>query len=111
MVDLGIGIRASLIRNQAYRDVDTDVEAIEAALEPRVTSTPERNAGIGLFVTKLLLSANGGEMLVRSGTGAVYRGSEDRAESRATRLPGTVVALRARTDRPLDINAVYAQLP
>jgi hypothetical protein len=25
-------------------------------------------------------------------------------------LPGTLVALRARTDQPLDINAIYGQL-
>lgn len=110
IVDLGIGIRASLAKNPAYADVPDDVSAIQTALQPRVSSTPERNAGIGLFVTKLLLASNGGTLAVRSGVGAVYTGERERTIVRDTHFPGTMVALRARTDRPLNINEVYRRL-
>jgi hypothetical protein len=75
-----------------------------------VSATPERNAGIGLFVTRMLLKANGGSMIVRSGLGAVYSGAVERVERSDINLPGTLVAIRARTDNPLDVNSVYAQL-
>jgi anti-sigma regulatory factor (Ser/Thr protein kinase) len=110
IVDLGIGIRGSLTKNPAYADLDDDVAAIQTALRPRVSSTPERNAGIGLFVTRLLLASNGGTLAVRSGVGAVYTGVRERTFVREVDFPGTMVALRARTDRPLDINEVYRQL-
>lgn len=110
IVDLGIGIRSSLSKNASYADIPDDVTAIEAALRPRVSSTPERNAGIGLFVTKLLLRENGGILMVRSGDGAVYSGVQDVARSLAVSFSGTLVALRARTDRPLNINEVYRAL-
>jgi anti-sigma regulatory factor (Ser/Thr protein kinase)/ABC-type transporter Mla MlaB component len=111
IVDLGVGIRASLTRNPAYAGVASDTEAIHTALMPRVSSTPERNAGIGLAVTRLLLAANGGSFTVRSG-GGVVRDVAGTTESEATSayLPGTVIALRANSGRPLDIGAVYAKL-
>jgi anti-sigma regulatory factor (Ser/Thr protein kinase) len=111
IVDLGVGIRRSLVRNESYRDIQDDATAIATALEPQVTSTPERNAGIGLFITRLVLKGNGGSLLVRSGNGAVYAGAEDRAERIDVEMPGTLVALRARTDQPFDMDAVYAALP
>ncbi len=76
----------------------------------RVTATPERNSGIGLFITRLLLRDNGGLLVVRSGAGEVYSGSQEGARETPIYFPGTLVALRARTDRPLDIRAVYGRL-
>lgn len=110
IVDLGVGMRASLTKNPDHADIGDDAEAITRALQPRVSATPERNAGIGLFITKLLLEANGGLLLIRSGYGSVHAGSVDRAALEDAELPGTLVALRARTDRPLDINSVYDHL-
>ncbi|HUB05229.1 MAG TPA: ATP-binding protein, partial [Solirubrobacteraceae bacterium] len=110
IVDLGIGIRASLTKNPDYADTPDDASAITRALQPRVSATPERNAGIGLFITKLLLEANGGLLVVRSGYGSVQAGVTDRTEMESVALPGTLVALRARTDRPLDITSVYEHL-
>ena len=110
IVDLGIGIRASLTKNPTYADIADDATAIETALRPRVTSTPERNSGIGLFVTRLLLRANGGFFVVRSGNAALYAGSQEEVVPARTPFPGTIVALRARTDRPLNIKQVYRRL-
>lgn len=111
IVDLGVGVRSSLARNARYADLRDDATAIETALVPRVTSTPERNAGIGLAVTRLLLAANGGSFTVRSGFGAVRDvAGETSVEEASAELPGTVVSLRASSERALDIGAVYAKL-
>jgi hypothetical protein len=110
IVDLGRGIRASLTANRDYADIADDASAISTALGARVTSTPARNSGIGLYITRRLLAANGGSLLVRSGCGAVYSGATDEVRTEAESMPGTLVVLRARTDRPLDMNAVYQQL-
>jgi anti-sigma regulatory factor (Ser/Thr protein kinase) len=110
IVDLGVGIRTSLTKNDAYSHIKDDATAIDTALQAQVTSTPERNAGIGLFITKMVLKANGGSLFVRSGLGAVYAGGEARSELTEVEMPGTLVALRARTDMPFDLNAAYARL-
>ena len=110
IVDLGIGIRRSLAKNPEYASITDDVEAIKTALQPFVTSTPARNLGTGLFITKLLLRQNGGDLLIRSGNGLVRGGTQEMAEHSDLELPGTVVALRARTDRTLDLNPVYEEL-
>lgn len=110
IVDLGVGVRKSLAHNPDYAGIATDVEAIRTALEPRVSSTPERNAGIGLYITNLLLHANGGQLLVRSGRGAILRGAIDAEEERDIDFPGTIVAIRAHTDAPLDMDHVYEYL-
>lgn len=111
IVDLGVGIRRSLSKNPKYADIGDDVTAIETALEPRVTATPERNSGIGLSITKLLLRDNGGDLIVRSGLGRVVGGAGQQAENMQVELPGTVVVMRANTDRPLDIGKIYEELP
>lgn len=110
IVDLGVGIRTSLTKNPDYAHITEDCKAIETALKPRVTSTPERNAGIGLFITGLVLAFNGGHLLARSGSGAVIRGTSPRVETRAATLPGTVIVIRANIDRPLDLEPVYRAL-
>jgi anti-sigma regulatory factor (Ser/Thr protein kinase) len=110
IADVGIGVRASLNKNPDYAHIQDDLTAIATALKARVTSTPERNSGFGLWVTSNLLADNGGELLVRSGYGAVFRGSRDAAIVRDASFPGTLVVLRIRTDRALDINAVYRAL-
>jgi anti-sigma regulatory factor (Ser/Thr protein kinase) len=110
IVDLGRGVRGSLTQNPDYADIEDDALAISTALDARVTATPERNSGIGLYITRMLLAANGGSLLVRSGNGAVYSGSSYEVRTEQESFPGTLVALRARTDRPLNISAVYEQL-
>lgn len=106
IVDLGRGIRASLVENPAYRHLSTDVEAIREAMRLGVTATPERNTGQGLFFAARLLAQNGGRVWVRSGSGRVYDGNATRSETAIVPFPGTAVALTINTDRPLDAGAV-----
>ncbi len=110
IVDLGIGIQRSLAKNPKYASIADDLSAIRTAMEPFVTSTPTRNLGTGLFITNLLLRQNGGDLLVRSGRGFVRGGAQEFAKTSDLALPGTVVALRARTDRTLDLDPVYEEL-
>jgi anti-sigma regulatory factor (Ser/Thr protein kinase) len=106
IVDLGRGIRASLIENVDHDHLATDAEAIQAATQLGVTATPERNSGQGLFFTARLLQQNGGEMLIRSGTGRVYDGARSSSENDCVPLSGTAVALIIDTRHPLDAGAV-----
>lgn len=110
IVDAGQGVLASLKNNELYADIGDDVEAIERALEPMVTATPFRNTGLGLPLTRFLLQRNGGQLMVRSGEGAVYAGSAEKSVACDSRFPGTIVMLTARTDAPLDINAAWDDL-
>jgi anti-sigma regulatory factor (Ser/Thr protein kinase) len=103
IVDLGVGISASLRKNPDYRTAAfDDLTAIQMALNPTVTSTPERNSGYGLTFTQLLLVMNEGQLLVRSGHGHVQRGAKMVDKLEPEYLPGTLVGMRLRTDRPFD---------
>jgi len=103
IVDLGVGIAASLAQNPDYRDqTEDDLAAIKAALRPTVTATPQRNSGYGLAFTRFLLEQNGGRLVVRSGAGYLQEGAQHIERIVDYSLPGTLVALRLRTDRPFD---------
>jgi anti-sigma regulatory factor (Ser/Thr protein kinase) len=113
IVDLGIGIRASLAKNPDYADISTDQEAVRKAMIPTVSSTPERNSGYGLAWTQLMLLLNGGSMRLRSGYGAATFGLEAggiKFDTKDTALPGTLVSIRARLDNPLDATKIWAAL-
>ncbi len=110
IVDMGVGIRGSLGQNVQFAEIADDVTAIETALEPMVTATPDRNTGLGLSLTRFLLRRNGGELMVRSGEGAVYAGTDERSETRDVPFPGTIVSLTALTEGPFNIQDAYADL-
>jgi hypothetical protein len=75
-----------------------------------LTATPERNSGYGLAFTQFLLGLNGGRLLVRSGFGHVQRGARTVDKLEGEHLPGTVVGLRIKTDRPFDFTLAWNQL-
>ncbi len=110
IVDLGVGILRSLSSASHLPTPRDDLEAILKALERGVSATWPHNSGEGLYVTAEALRANGGELLIRSGTGSVLLGARERAFTTSVRFPGTIVALRARRDRPLDYHAVYRRI-
>lgn len=110
IVDLGIGIAASLGENPDHAsEAADDITAIKAAVRPLVTATPERNSGYGLALTRFLLEINDGRLIVWSRKGMVQFG-EKHVEKRIEDLPGTIVALRLHTDRPFDIARAYERL-
>ena len=109
VADTGIGIRASLMRNPTLSGPLTDSEAARAALTPLVTGSPDRNGGFGLAVAHRLLDLNDGALVLRSGKACLDSSRFEHASVRVS-VPGTIVGLRIRTDRPLDISTTYALL-
>jgi anti-sigma regulatory factor (Ser/Thr protein kinase) len=110
IVDLGVGIAGSLSENPDFADkFHDDISAINTAIKPTVTATPERNSGYGLTLTRLLLEINDGRLIVWSGEGKVEFG-ENPTEKKVDRLPGTLVVLRLHTDRPFDLQTAYQRL-
>jgi anti-sigma regulatory factor (Ser/Thr protein kinase) len=103
IVDCGIGVRASLTGNPAYSGVDTDAEAIATAIRPGVTGLPISGRGLGLHVTRQLLAANHGTLTIRSGDATVEAGSRTVITTDGRKLPGTLVVLRAPTNRQLHL--------
>lgn len=110
IVDLGRGIQASLSANPDHADeAEDDISAINAAIKPLVTSTPERNSGYGLALTRFLMEIIDGRLIVWSGEGKVQFG-ENHIEKRVEEMPGTIVVLRFHTDQPFDIAYAYERL-
>lgn len=108
IVDLGVGIAASLRQNPQYADLITDdLTAIKTAIRPTVTATPGRNSGYGLAFTRYLLQINHGRLIIRSGTGYLQDGVQPAGGVVDDMLPGTLVALRLRTDRPFDSSQAW----
>lgn len=116
IADLGIGVLESLSANEAFGSVENHVDAIDAALSLGVTSKPKGSghvrghAGYGLAITKALLAANGGNLIVKSGDGEVWAGKTQKRYICDVSFPGTLVIIEARTDRPLDVRQVYDDL-
>jgi hypothetical protein len=114
VVDAGIGVRASLSDNERLLTRLQQENACELATELNVTGKPNAgHSGYGLTVAKELMAQNGGNFLLISGSEAYRRyGNRDiRLELQGLNWQGTIVVLEWRTDRPLDIGAVYAGWP
>ncbi len=109
-MDLGIGVRRSLVKNPHHSDVSDDLAALRKAIQLGVTSTPHRNSGYGLAVTRDLLDKNHGLLVIKSGWAELWLGSEDVETVADTCFPGTLIGLRARTNRPLNVTDVYRSL-
>jgi hypothetical protein len=110
IADCGVGVRSSLSRNVTYAELHDDAEALEAALRVGVTSNPDGNTGLGLAIGTFLARLNGGSLFMRSGTAMVQAGHTYRITKELTSLPGSLVAVRLRTDQPLDLAPVMARL-
>ena len=79
VADLGIGIKEHL--NQAYPGLESDVEAINLALEPQVSGTAGNNgqpyqvinnAGVGLYISSNIAKRLRADMYIVSGSGLVH---------------------------------------
>lgn len=111
VADTGQGVARSLANNPDHGDVrDLPVQALQRAMQPRATGRPASNSGWGLKWASGAIERNGGEMLLYSGP-AVYRvTSEGGQAASAPDWPGTLVAMRFRTDRPLMLKEVMNAL-
>jgi anti-sigma regulatory factor (Ser/Thr protein kinase) len=105
VADCGMGIQRSLSQNPDYHEVD-DLGAIQQALRGGISGNVGSGRGLGLFLTRLVVGANDGILLVRSGTAGVTQAETRKPASGLPILRGTLVAVRARIDRPFDYNVV-----
>lgn len=103
IVDAGVGIRASLAKNPDYRDLGSDLAALQTAVLAGVTGRTDQPGGLGLFVIHVLLQANGGSLVLRSGTAQLAAGTEPRQDSGLVGMRGTLITVRFRTDRPFSL--------
>lgn len=71
VVDAGIGVRASLIKNPRFARLSDDVEAIQLALQTGTTSTQEGMGGFGFQSVFKALAEQWGELRFRSGSGCI----------------------------------------
>lgn len=107
IADTGVGFESSLGRNPHWKSQFASApEAIRLALRRRVTGTPDRNSGEGLFFAAELCRANGGDMRIYSGSGLVTVGQQETAMS-APEWRGAVVAFSLRTNGQLDLTPIY----
>jgi len=108
VVDSGRGIPSSLSDNPELKGRFADAaEAIELAVQPRVTGRPEHNTGEGLFFSLEFIKANGGQACICSQDGVLWA-RNGQVSSRASAFwPGTAVAFRFRTDRRVDTRAIF----
>lgn len=113
IADCGIGIRRSLLANEALRPILEEGNSCEIATRLGVTSKPERgHAGYGLALTRQLLEHAGGRLIVVSGTEWMQaRGQRLSTGTTDIGWNGTLAVLEWRTNVPLRLKDVYSSWP
>jgi hypothetical protein len=88
-----VGVRVALTHNPHLRGrVYYDWDAIELALQERVSGTGIPTRGIGLYAISQEMRKPGHQLLIHSGIGLVRQTEELEADARRTTLfPGTLV--------------------
>ncbi|MDP9750370.1 MULTISPECIES: ATP-binding protein [Thermoanaerobacter] len=107
VVDAGIGIKHSL--SKKYKDLKTDIEAIEKALELYVTcKTDNTNSGEGLYFTKKFIEENKGELVILSGYGK-YKlfGGQIEKKNISRYNKGTIVHMKFNLDTYVDVKKIF----
>lgn len=101
IADLGMGIRASLVKSPTYSSLANDHDAIIKATEEGVSSR-ETRAGLGLSHIRKFLTVNGGQLCIISGHGKVFwkfdQGKTLR-QSMAQNFEGTIIKLIINTSK------------
>ncbi len=108
IVDCGRGFRLSLSENpKLHGRFDTATEAINLALQRKVTGRPGSNAGEGLFFIKEVVEENMGDMAVYSEDGLLEMVG---GRGRLYDVPywqGSIVSLCLKTDRSVDLTGLF----
>jgi ABC-type transporter Mla MlaB component len=110
IADAGVGIRSSLARNPDHQDVLDDVEAVRRAVGPSTTGDPGAGGGLGLYLARLVVEANGGRFVIRSGDASYEEQEMAQKLERTPRLQGTLILVRVRTDREFDYDRIDSWL-
>ena len=95
VADGGIGVLASLRKNDALRSrVCYDWDALELAIQERISGTGDPNRGIGLYGVRDELRRPEHSLLLHSGIGSLEVTEKQESQARRTRLfPGTLAYL------------------
>ena len=94
VADCGIGIQASLRKNQKFTDRLSDEDAIELAIKEGVSSLEDKYRGYGLFyVTDDVKSSANRQLIIRSGYGTmILRGNDSIIKCKSSsRYAGTIL--------------------
>ncbi|WP_156885255.1 ATP-binding protein [Acidihalobacter ferrooxydans] len=112
IADAGEGIRHTLSGNPSVSPRLVHENACLLATELGVTGKLNDHSGYGLALARDVLVSNGGRLIVISGTEFALCSSNG-ISVRSTKTPwkGSLIIFEWRTDRPLDVTAVYESWP
>ena len=98
VADGGIGIRESLMRNAELRDrIGHDWDAIDLAMQERMTGTGHPHRGKGLFEVSQEMRSPDSELLIHSGLGIVSPEDPQMRARAGALFPGTLAYATLRT--------------
>lgn len=120
IVDRGIGVKESLIKNDQYkRKATSDETALSLACKSEVTCNPtdnptkngEGNSGEGLFWATEFIKENNGQFLIHSGNGQLCINEERTITKKLDNFywHGTIVCLVFNLDNKIKMKDVYDQ--
>lgn len=119
VADMGVGIKATL--NEAYPELDTNLQALKLATLPHVSRTfgpstytaMRDNAGLGLFFIKQIASLAGGSFFLGSKDALIdLWGDQEGKQKKLYRLarkggwPGTFAYLQLRRDSIAEFDSI-----
>lgn len=119
VADTGMGVKATL--NEAYPEIETDLQALKLATLPHVSRTfgpsiynsMRDNAGLGLFFIKQIASLSGGSFFLGSKEGLIdLWGDEEGRQKKIYKIaknggwPGTFAYLQLRRDSIAEFDAI-----
>jgi len=98
VVDVGIGVRASLLQNPRYANLSDDVEAVQLALQTGTTCRRDELGGLGFQSVFKALAEQWGELRFRSGNGCISMdgkgvSADQCRRHRPPRIPGFQVSV------------------
>lgn len=108
IADGGRGILASL--REGYPGLRDDMEAISAAVKPRVTRNSSVGQGNGLYGSLAIAHAAAGSFAVTSGQSSVFwhaKGCIPNLHPNERKFTGTAVAVQFSFDRPVDLTSIF----
>lgn len=120
ILDEGIGIKNSLIKNIHYKElIKNDESAIKWALKPGITEAFKiknmdndiwDNSGFGLYMASNLCPALGGEFLIASGNSVILNTREGKTIMGTANHSGTAIKMTINTDKINEYDRVRKEL-
>jgi len=102
VVDTGIGIRKSL--SESIPNLESDLQAVELAVEKGSTRNRDIGQGNGLSGTLKIASNARGWMNLHSGRGQLRWMENDLRQRTVSNHPGTLVTVTLPTQNPIDVS-------